>query len=162
MLECVMRKLECFLTSDACKPKVPKRFTMKAQKSNLILTLLSPNNKTNSGQKKVSKSSPKPRGCPPILTILQSSPEELVKRRSAGNLTQTHTHFYFYFLRFKCAIKKTLILSPLHDSVWVLLSLGFCVHHQGDVSINQREGEELDTFNVLINTGALFGTAGEK
>lgn len=31
---------------------------------------------------------PKPSGCPPIRTILHSSPEELVKRRSAGNLEQ--------------------------------------------------------------------------
>jgi len=104
------------------------------------------------------ESSPKPRGCPPILTILQSSPEELVKRRSAGNLTQTHIGFLFVL---KCATKKALI-SPVHDSVRVLLSLCFCVHHQWDVSINQREGEELDTFHVLINTGALFRTAGEK
>lgn len=31
-------------------------------------------------------SSPKPRGCPPMRTILHSSPEELVSRRSLGNL----------------------------------------------------------------------------
>lgn len=42
------------------------------------------------------------------------------------------------------------------------LSLCFCVHHQRHISINQRKGEELDTFHVLINTGALFRTAGEK
>lgn len=30
--------------------------------------------------------SPKPRGCPPMRTILHSSPEELVSRRSLGNL----------------------------------------------------------------------------
>lgn len=30
--------------------------------------------------------SPKPRGCPPILTIRQSSPLELVSSRSLGNL----------------------------------------------------------------------------
>lgn len=30
--------------------------------------------------------SPNPRGCPPMRTILQSSPEELVSRRSLGNL----------------------------------------------------------------------------
>ena len=29
---------------------------------------------------------PKPRGCPPMRTILHSSPEELVSRRSLGNL----------------------------------------------------------------------------
>lgn len=32
------------------------------------------------------QSSPKPRGCPPMRTILHSSPEELVSRRSLGNL----------------------------------------------------------------------------
>ena len=31
-------------------------------------------------------SSPKPRGCPPMRTILHSSPVELVSRRSLGNL----------------------------------------------------------------------------
>lgn len=30
--------------------------------------------------------SPKPRGCPPMRTILHSSPEELVSSRSLGNL----------------------------------------------------------------------------
>lgn len=30
--------------------------------------------------------SPKPRGCPPMRTILHSSPEELVSKRSLGNL----------------------------------------------------------------------------
>lgn len=32
---------------------------------------------------------PKPRGCPPIRTILHSSPEELVNRRSAGKLQRS-------------------------------------------------------------------------
>lgn len=32
--------------------------------------------------------SPKPRGCPPMRTILHSSPEELVSSRSLGNLRQ--------------------------------------------------------------------------
>lgn len=32
--------------------------------------------------------SPKPRGCPPMRTILHSSPEELVSSRSLGNLGQ--------------------------------------------------------------------------
>lgn len=31
---------------------------------------------------------PKPSGCPPIRTILQSSPEELVNKRSEGNLEE--------------------------------------------------------------------------
>lgn len=32
--------------------------------------------------------SPKPSGCPPMRTILHSSPEELVSRRSLGNLRE--------------------------------------------------------------------------
>lgn len=32
---------------------------------------------------------PKPRGCPPIRTILHSSPDELVNRRSAGKLQRS-------------------------------------------------------------------------
>ncbi len=69
-----------------------------------------------------------------------------------------HTHTFI----FKSATCKALIWWHVHYSVRVLLSLCFCVHHQRDVSFNQRKGEELDTFHVLINTGALFRTAGEK
>lgn len=34
------------------------------------------------------RNSPKPKGCPPILTIFQSSPEALVKRTLFGNLEE--------------------------------------------------------------------------
>jgi len=58
---------------------------------------------------------------PPELT--RGAGEEEISWES-----DTNTHWVFIVL-LKCATKKALI-SPVHDSVRVLLSLCFCVHHQ--------------------------------
>lgn len=50
-----------------------------------------------SPKQRKSHCSPNPKGCPPIRTIFQSSPEALVKRTLLGNLEErknVKTHFF--------------------------------------------------------------------
>lgn len=59
---------------------------------------------TNLRQYKNRSALPKPSGCPPMRTILHSSPEELVKRRSAGNLRiQIKQQLFNLATIFKCS-----------------------------------------------------------
>lgn len=112
---------------------------------------------------------PKPSGCPPMRTILHSSPEELVKRRSAGNLEHKDQELKQVRVQQKKPFTRAQGITLLYYLTLAThevssLSLSLRVHHQRDVAVDEGEGEELDTVQVLAGRrlSVLFGTEEEE